>query len=289
MQELEQNQIPKYKFGQVIRAEWDDKCIKAKIDSVTVYGGKLNFIGYRTDTNQHFREEELSADIRIGDIVKTIITEAYRIVTETGEETANTVSVEVVNNGFYMLLTDSEIEELSEGVMCSFVNSIKFAEKNFKTSDTVKFGDIVLLETHQLKIKESKLRELQDKYGVCLSRNQMNLVQNENYENDIDSDLMNIYFDDLEISKTTEQIGIISGINNLFGYYFNGYSEHTPGFGSAQFCQTYEDKRSITIDNIGVDFEDYFIYTKPRIVKVISPKEIADLKFNNKQKEFFGL
>ena len=288
MQELNQNQIPKYKVDQVIRAEWDDKCIKAKIDSVKVYE-KLDFIGYKTDTNQHFREEELSTDIRVGDIVKGSITESYKLVTETGEETANTVSVEVVNNGFYMLLTDSEIEELSEGVMCSFVNSIKFAEKNFKTSDTVKFGDIVLLETHQLKIKELKLRELQEKYGVCLSRKQMNSVQNENYENDIDSDLMDISYEDLEITKTTEQIGIISGINNLFGYYFNGYSEHTPGFGSAQFCQTYEDKRSITIDNIGVDFEDYFIYTKPRIVKVISPKEIADLKFNNKQKEFFGL
>lgn len=288
MQELNQNQIPKYKIDQVVRAEWDDKSIKAKIDSVKVYE-KLDFIGYKTDTNQHFREEELSTDIRVGDIVKGIITESYKLVTETGEETANTISVEVVNNGYYMLLTDSEIEELSEGVMCSFVNPIEFAEKNFKTLDIVKFGDIVILETHQLKIKESKLKELQEKYGVCLSRKQMNLVQNENYENDIDSDLMNIYFEDLEITKTTEQIGIISGINNLFGYYFNGYSEHTPGFGSAQFCQTYQDKCSITIDNIGVDFEDYFVYTKPRIVKVISPKEIADLKFNNKQKEFFGL
>lgn len=236
----------------------------------------MDFIGYKTDTNQHFREEELSTDIRVGDIVKGSITESYKLVTETGEETANTVSVEVVNNGFYMLLTDSEIEELSEGVMCSFMNPIKFAEKNFKTSDTVKFGDIVLLETHQLKIKELKLRELQEKYGVCLSRKQMNSVQNENYENDIDSDLMKIWKSQKPQNKLVLYLELIICSVIILMVIANILLDSV----LRNFV-----KRSITIDNIGVDFEDYFIYTKPRIVKVISPKEIADLKFNNKQKE----
>lgn len=152
----------------------------------------------------------------------------------------------------------------------------------------VKFGDIVKLESYKLKIKESKLKELQEKYGACLSRRQMQEVQSENFENDIDSDLLNIHYEDLEIAIIREHIGVISGINDLFGFYYSSYSIHNPGFGSSQFCISHEDKPLITIDKFGIDFTDYFAETKPRILKVLSPDEIKELKISNKQKEFYS-
>lgn len=151
----------------------------------------------------------------------------------------------------------------------------------------MKLGDIVKLECYTLKISKDKLKELYEKYGCCLSRRQMQEVQNENYENDIDSDLLDICYADLEISGTREIIGVISGINDLFGYYYNNYSIYTPGFDAGQFCINFEDKKSISIDKFGIDFEDYSVQTIPRIIKVLSPEEISKLQISNKQKEFY--
>lgn len=275
---------PKYRVGDVVRAEWDG-CRKAfvKISVVTVY---TNFIGYETESNQHFCEEELSSDIRIGDIVKSEFNGVVSKVTETGREKANTVQVQVANNGNFRLLTDSEIEHLSEGEIQCMNDPLSFCVEKPKP---IKFGDIVKLECYTLKISEDKLKELHEKYGKCLSKRQMQEVQSENCENDIDSDLLDICYEDLDISSTREIIGIISGINDSFGYYYNDYSIHTPGFGSSQFCINFEDKKCIRIDKFGVDFEDYSVYTIPRIIKVLSADEISRLKISDKQKEFYPL
>jgi hypothetical protein len=53
--------IPKYNVNDVVRAEWEGKSIIARITEVTFYT-KLKCIGYRTNTGQYFREEELSND-----------------------------------------------------------------------------------------------------------------------------------------------------------------------------------------------------------------------------------
>ena len=201
-------------------------------------------------------------------------------------EKANTVQVQVANNGSFRLLTDSEIEHLSEGEMQCMNDPLCIAIK--KPDSAIKFGDIVKLECYTLKISEDKLKELHEKYGKCLSKRQMQEVQSENYENDIDSDLLDICYEDLDISSTREIIAVISGINDSFGYYYNDYSIHTPGFGSSQFCINFEDKPIITIDKFGVDFEDYSVYTKPRIIKVLSADEIKELKISDKQKEFYS-
>lgn len=274
---------PKFKVGDVLRAEWDGyRSTFVKISNVTVY---KNFIGYSTESDQHFCEEELSLDIRVGDIVKSEFNGVVSLVTETGMENANVVHVDVANNGSFRLLTDSEIEHLSEGEIQCMNDPLTFGIEKPKP---IKFGDIVKLECSTLKISKDKLKELQEKYGCCLSRNQMKEIQSKNLENDIDSDLLDIRYEDLEISGTREIIGVISGINDSFGYYYNDYSIYTPGFSSGQFCINFEHKQSITIDKFGVDFEDYSVQTHPRIIKVLSQDEIKKLKISDKQKEFYS-
>lgn len=44
--------------------------------------------------------------------------------------------------------------------------------------------------------------------------------------------------------------------------YFNGYD----------FIQTFTDKPTITIDKIGEDFEDFFVWTNPQITQIITGK-----------------
>lgn len=263
-------------------AEWDeDRSAFVKIANVKVF---KNFIGYSTESYQHFCEEELSSDIRVNDIIKSKFNGAVCLVTETGTEKASVVQVDVANNGSFRLLTDSEIEQLSKCEIQCMLDSLSFIKKD----NQIKFGDIVKLECNTLKIKESKLEELQEKYGCCLSRNQMQEVENENYENDIDSAFLGICYEDLEVSSTREIIGVISGINSLFGYYYNDYSIYTPGFGAGQFCINFEDKPTIRIDKFGVDFENFSVQTHPRIIKVLSTEEISKLQISNKQKEFYS-
>lgn len=126
---------PKFKVGDVLRAEWDG-CRKAfvKIANVTVYN---SFVGYETESDQHFCEVELSSDIRIGDIVKSEFNGVVSLVTETGTEKARVVHVDVANNGSFRLITDSEIENLSEGDMMSMIDPIKFAIPTYKLNEYV--------------------------------------------------------------------------------------------------------------------------------------------------------
>ena len=99
----------KFKVNEVVRADWEAKSIKAKIIEVIIFE-KLKFIGYKTDTDQHFREEELSTDIRVGDIVKSEFNNNISLVTKTGAENANVLGIECANNGSFRLLTDLEFK-----------------------------------------------------------------------------------------------------------------------------------------------------------------------------------
>lgn len=127
---------PKYTKGQVVRAEWEGKSVKAKIIDINVYN-KLKFIGYRTDTDQFFREEELSTDIRVGDIVKSEFNVVVSLVTKTGTENANVVEVECANNGSFRLLTDLEFKTLSSDDLMQFVCKDKYPVISYKTGDFV--------------------------------------------------------------------------------------------------------------------------------------------------------
>lgn len=140
--------IPKYIAGQVVRAEWEGKSVISTIEDVNIFT-KLQFIGYKLDTDQFFREEELSTDIRIGDIVKSEFNGVVSLVTQTGEEDANVVHVECANNGSFRLLTSVEIEHLSEGEMQLMLDPLILALKCEQTNSELqrfvckeKFADI---------------------------------------------------------------------------------------------------------------------------------------------------
>ena len=121
---------PKFKVNEVARAEWEGKSIKAKIIEVIIFE-KLNFVGYKLDTDQFFREEELSTDIRVGDIIKSEFNGVISLATKTGTENANVVEVECANNGSFRLCTSSEIEHLSEGEMQSMLDPLSFSTKKW--------------------------------------------------------------------------------------------------------------------------------------------------------------
>lgn len=148
---------PKYKIGQVVRAEWEGNSIKAKIIEVNIFK-KLNFIGYRTDTDQFFREEELSTDIRVGDIIKSEFNGIISLVTKTGMENANVVEVECANNGSFRLLTDSEIEHLSESDMQLMKDPLSFCIKKW----IPEVNENVVLKMQLAQINQDSI----DGYGI---------------------------------------------------------------------------------------------------------------------------
>lgn len=127
---------PKFKVNEVVRAEWEGKSIKAKIIEVNIFE-KLNFVGYKLDTDQFFREEELSTDIRVGDIVKSEFNGVISLVTKTGTQNANVVEVECANNGSFRLLTDLEIKTLCSDDLMRFVCKDKYKDVSFKVGDFV--------------------------------------------------------------------------------------------------------------------------------------------------------
>ena len=127
---------PKFKVNEVVRAEWEGKSVKAKIIEVNIFE-KLNFVGYKLDTDQFFREEELSTDIRVGDIIKSEFNGVISLVTKTGTENANVVDVECANNGSFRLLTDLEFKTLSSDDLMQFVCKDKYPKISYKTGDFV--------------------------------------------------------------------------------------------------------------------------------------------------------
>ena len=169
-----------------------------------------------------------------------------------------------------------------------FMLADKFNEiKKVNTSD-IKFGTVVKLQTRQLKIKEDKLRELRINYGKCLSERQIKQIQEEFYDEDFDNDYLTINYEDLETTSDRIIIGIISGINNPFGYYFTEYSVHSNSFiGSNKQCIHYVNKPKFILDKPGKDFEDYFTWAVPEIIEILSPEESQ--KYLEKDKEFYSL
>jgi hypothetical protein len=127
---------PKFKVNEVVRAEWEGKSVIAKIIEVNIFK-KLNFIGYKLDTDQFFSEKELSTDIRVGNIVKSEFNGIISLVTKTGTENANTVGIECVNNGSFRLLTDLEIKQLAQDDLMQFVCKDKYPDVQFKVGDFV--------------------------------------------------------------------------------------------------------------------------------------------------------
>lgn len=127
---------PKYTKGQVVRAEWEGKSVIATIIEVNIFN-KLQFVGYKLDTDQFFNEEELSTDIRVGDIVKSEFNGVVSLVTKTGTENANVVKVECANNGSFKLLTDLESKNLSSDDLMQFVCKDKYPVISYKTGDFV--------------------------------------------------------------------------------------------------------------------------------------------------------
>lgn len=127
---------PKFKVNEVVRAEWEGKSIKARIADVNVFN-KLIFVGYKLDTDQFFREEELSTDIRVSDIIKSEFNGVISLVTKTGTENANVVGVECANNGSFRLLTDLEFKTLSSNDLMQFVCKDKYPKISYKTGDFV--------------------------------------------------------------------------------------------------------------------------------------------------------
>ena len=127
---------PKFKVNEVVRAEWEGKSIKAKIIEVNIFE-KLNFVGYKLDTDQFFREEELSTDTRVGDIVKSEFNGVISLATKTGTENANVVEVECANNGSFRLCTDLEIKQLSQDDFMEFICKDKYPDVSFKVGDFV--------------------------------------------------------------------------------------------------------------------------------------------------------
>ena len=158
--------------------------------------------------------------------------------------------------------------------------------KKINESD-IKFGTVVKLQTRLLKIKESKLQNLRLKYGRCLSERQMQEIQSELFENDLDTDYLIVNYEDLETVGERTFVGVISGINRPFGYYFTEYSHHPKEFrGSSNQCVHYVKKPGIDLLNAGKDFEDYSLWTIPEIIEIISPEESQ--KYLENQKDFYS-
>ena len=124
----------KYDAGQTVRAEWNGKCVKADVEKIMLWMG---WFGYKLDTNQWFTEEELSTDIRVGDIIKSEFNGVISLVTKTGTENANVVGVECANNGSFRLLTDLEFKTLSSDDLMQFVCKDKYPDISYKTGDFV--------------------------------------------------------------------------------------------------------------------------------------------------------
>ena len=164
----------------------------------------------------------------------------------------------------------------------------KFPEIKKVNESDIKFGTVVKLQTRLLKIKESKLQYLRIIYGRCLSEKQINKIKSDLYEDDSHDNNLSINYTDLETTSDRIMIGIISGINNSFGYYFTEYSVHSNSFiGSNKHCIHYVNKPKFILDKPGKDFEDYFTWAVPEIIEILSPEESQ--KYLEKDKEFYSL
>ena len=154
---------PKFKVNEVVRAEWEGKSIKAKIIEVNIFE-KLNFVGYKLDTDQFFREEELSTDIRVGDIAKSEFNNNISLVTKTGAENANVLGIECANNGGFRLLTDFEFKTLTSDDLMRFVCKDKYLDVSFKVGDFVVASSIRFKGTQEIisteKTTDGKIRYL---------------------------------------------------------------------------------------------------------------------------------
>lgn len=169
-----------------------------------------------------------------------------------------------------------------------FMLADKFNEIKKVNTPDIKFGTVVKLQTRQLKIKEDKLQDLRINYGKCLSERQIKQIQEEFYDEDFDNDYLTINYEELETTSDRIMIGMISGINNHFGYYFSEYSQHSNSFnGSNKQCIHYVNKPNFTLTTPGKDFEDYFTWTAPEIIEILSPEESS--KYLEKQKDFYSL
>lgn len=154
-----------------------------------------------------------------------------------------------------------------------FMLANKFPEIKKVNESDIKFGTVVKLQTRLLKIKESKLQYLRIIYGRCLSEKQINKIKSDLYEDDSHDNNLSINYTDLETVDNRVLTGIVSGINP-FGYYFSEYCQHSNSFiGSNNHCVHYVHKPNLTLATPGKDFEDYFTWTKPEIIEILSPEE----------------
>ena len=169
-----------------------------------------------------------------------------------------------------------------------FMLADKFNEIKKVNASDIKFGTAVKLQTRQLNIKEDKLQELRLKYGKCLSERQIRRIQQELYaDEDFDNDYLTLNYEDLETGNNRIMIGIISGITNPFGYYFSEYCQHSNSFiGSNNHCVHYVHKPNLTLATPGKDFEDYFTWTIPEIIEILSPEESS--MYLEKDKDFYS-
>ena len=166
-------------------------------------------------------------------------------------------------------------------------NNYKFKLKDARDiMNLLKSGTVVKLQTRLLKIKESKLQYLRIIYGRCLSEKQINKIKSDLYEDDSHDNNLSINYTDLETVDNRVLTGIVSGINP-FGYYFSEYCQHSNSFiGSNNHCVHYVHKPNLTLATPGKDFEDYFTWTKPEIIEILSPEESS--KYLEKQKDFYS-
>ena len=168
-----------------------------------------------------------------------------------------------------------------------FMLADKFPEIKKVNESDIKFGTVVKLQTRLLKIKESKLQYLRIIYGRCLSEKQINKIKSDLYEDDSHDNNLSINYTDLETVDNRVLTGIVSGINP-FGYYFSEYCQHSNSFiGSNNHCVHYVHKPNLTLATLGKDFEDYFTWTKPEIIEILSPEESS--MYLEKQKDFYSL
>lgn len=160
----------------------------------------------------------------------------------------------------------------------------KFPEIKKVNQSDIKFGTIVKLQTRLLKIKESKLSRLRAFYGKCLSERQTQMIQNKFYDDESDEKYITVNYEDLIEVNNNIKIGMI--ISTAYGaYYYSDYISDESFNGSTR-CIAVVNKPPIILNTAGKDFEDYFVWTEPEIIEILSPEESQ--KYLEKQKDFYS-
>ena len=168
-----------------------------------------------------------------------------------------------------------------------FMLADKFSEIKKVNAPDIKFGTVVKLQTRLLKIKPDKSQWLRVMYGKCLSEKQIQQIRNKLYEENSENEDLTINYEDLIATNNRVLTGIITGINLPFGYYFEEYSSPRNVFvGSSQRCVHFVNKPKLILSTQGKDFEDYFIWTEPEIIEVLSPDESQ--KYLEKDNDFYS-